>query len=227
MPTGGINAANVASTSRSSAVGRVRRIVDGTAEWIAAKQFDRIRDESRRVRTRCAHGRQTARGRMTRVVTFGEGHASAQVAGRSSGCSSRRRSRRRSAAPRRTSRVARAVRRRARGSSRRFQRTTSWRCVLAALRSFGVDVGRQASAAERLGIYFLETGVDIQRPSRVTYDRAGSVDLDGEGADFDWDAILDERALVPHQRRDAGDERSGRPRRGRGRERGAQGRASR
>src|SRR5207237_7295312 len=41
------------------------------------------------------------------------------------------------------------------------------------LRRFGVDTSAVRRQGERLGIYFLETGAN-QRPSRVTYDRAGS-----------------------------------------------------
>ncbi len=44
---------------------------------------------------------------------------------------------------------------------------------LASLRGLGVDVSSVRRAGERLGVYFLENGAN-QRPSRVTYDRAGS-----------------------------------------------------
>ena len=43
---------------------------------------------------------------------------------------------------------------------------------------------------ERLGIYFLENGAN-QRPSRVTYDRAGSSISTAKAGDFDFDAIFD------------------------------------
>jgi 2-dehydro-3-deoxyphosphogluconate aldolase/(4S)-4-hydroxy-2-oxoglutarate aldolase len=59
MPTGGINASNVASY-----LGFKRVVACGGSwmapnDWIAAKQFDRIRDETRRA-TDVAHGRQPA-----------------------------------------------------------------------------------------------------------------------------------------------------------------------
>lgn len=59
MPTGGINATNVASY-----LGFKRVVACGGSwmapnDWIAAKQFDRIRDETRRA-SDIAHGRQPA-----------------------------------------------------------------------------------------------------------------------------------------------------------------------
>jgi 2-dehydro-3-deoxygluconokinase len=62
-------------------------------------------------------------------------------------------------------------------------------CV-AELRRFGVDTSAVRRQGERLGIYFLEAGAN-QRPSRVTYDRAGSAIAAARPGDFDWDAILD------------------------------------
>jgi len=62
-------------------------------------------------------------------------------------------------------------------------------CV-ATLRSFGVDTSHIKRQGERLGIYFLENGSN-QRPSRVTYDRAGSSISTAKVADFDFDAMLD------------------------------------
>ena len=62
-------------------------------------------------------------------------------------------------------------------------------CV-AALRAFGVDTSMIRREGERLGIYFLENGAN-QRPSRVTYDRAGSSISTAKAADFDWDAVFD------------------------------------
>ena len=61
-------------------------------------------------------------------------------------------------------------------------------CV-AELRRFGVDTSRILRQGERLGIYYLETGAN-QRPSRVTYDRAGSAIAVAKPGDFDWPAIL-------------------------------------
>jgi 2-dehydro-3-deoxygluconokinase len=62
-------------------------------------------------------------------------------------------------------------------------------CV-AALRSFGVDTSHIRRQGERLGIYFLENGSN-QRPSRVTYDRAGSSISTAKVKDFDFDAVLE------------------------------------
>jgi len=61
-------------------------------------------------------------------------------------------------------------------------------CV-AELRRHGVDVRHVARQGGRLGIYFLESGAN-QRPSKVTYDRAGSSISTAKPGDFDWDAIL-------------------------------------
>jgi 2-dehydro-3-deoxygluconokinase len=62
-------------------------------------------------------------------------------------------------------------------------------CV-ATLRSFGVDTSAVRRQGERLGVYFLESGSN-QRPSRVTYDRAGSAIASAAPGDFDWDATFD------------------------------------
>lgn len=61
---------------------------------------------------------------------------------------------------------------------------------LGELRRFGVDITAVRRQGDRLGIYFLETGAN-QRPSRVTYDRAGSAIAAAKPGDFDWDRILD------------------------------------
>ena len=58
------------------------------------------------------------------------------------------------------------------------------------LRRFGVDTTAVRRQGERLGVYFLEPGAN-QRPSKVTYDRAGSAIATAKPGDFDWDAILD------------------------------------
>lgn len=55
MPTGGINAANIASYLAFSRVVACGGSWMAPAEWIAAKQFDRIREESRRA-VDAAHG---------------------------------------------------------------------------------------------------------------------------------------------------------------------------
>jgi 2-dehydro-3-deoxygluconokinase len=62
-------------------------------------------------------------------------------------------------------------------------------CV-AQLRWFGVDTSMVKRQGERLGVYFLENGAN-QRPSRVTYDRAGSSISTAKVGDFDFDAIFD------------------------------------
>jgi 2-dehydro-3-deoxyphosphogluconate aldolase/(4S)-4-hydroxy-2-oxoglutarate aldolase len=56
MPTGGINAANIASYLAFNRVVACGGSWMAPAEWIAAKQFDRIRDESRRA-SDAAHGK--------------------------------------------------------------------------------------------------------------------------------------------------------------------------
>jgi 2-dehydro-3-deoxygluconokinase len=61
---------------------------------------------------------------------------------------------------------------------------------LAELRRFGVDTGRINRQGERLGLYFLEAGAN-QRPSKVTYDRAGSALAAARPGDFDWDAVFE------------------------------------
>jgi 2-dehydro-3-deoxygluconokinase len=61
---------------------------------------------------------------------------------------------------------------------------------IAELRGFGVDTSRVRRQGARLGIYFLENGAN-QRPSRVTYDRAGSAIAAAKPGEFDWNVILD------------------------------------
>ena len=62
--------------------------------------------------------------------------------------------------------------------------------AVAELRKWGVDTSAIRRQGERLGIYFLETGAN-QRPSKVTYDRAGSSIASAKSGDFDWDAIFE------------------------------------
>lgn len=62
-------------------------------------------------------------------------------------------------------------------------------CV-AELRGFGVDTSHVRREGTRLGIYFLENGAN-QRPSRVTYDRAGSAIAAAKPGEFDWNVIFD------------------------------------
>ncbi len=61
---------------------------------------------------------------------------------------------------------------------------------IAALRAFGVDVSTVRRQGDRLGVYYLENGSN-QRPSRVTYDRAGASISAALASDFDWNAIFD------------------------------------
>jgi 2-dehydro-3-deoxygluconokinase len=61
---------------------------------------------------------------------------------------------------------------------------------IAGLKAFGVDTSMIKRQGERLGVYFLENGAN-QRPSRVTYDRAGSSISTARVGDFDFDAIFD------------------------------------
>jgi 2-dehydro-3-deoxygluconokinase len=58
------------------------------------------------------------------------------------------------------------------------------------IRKFGVDTSFIKRSGDRMGIYFLESGSN-QRPSKVTYDRAGSSIAAAKTGDFDWSAILD------------------------------------
>ena len=60
---------------------------------------------------------------------------------------------------------------------------------LGELRRFGVDTSLVSRKGSRLGIYFLESGAN-QRPSKVTYDRAGSAIAAAKPGDFDWGAIF-------------------------------------
>lgn len=61
---------------------------------------------------------------------------------------------------------------------------------IAGLKAFGVDTSMIKRQGERLGVYFLENGAN-QRPSRVTYDRAGSSISTAKVGDFDFDAVFD------------------------------------
>jgi 2-dehydro-3-deoxygluconokinase len=57
------------------------------------------------------------------------------------------------------------------------------------LRRFGVDTSAIRRAGDRLGIYFLETGAN-QRPSKVTYDRAGSSIAAIQPGEVDWASVF-------------------------------------
>jgi 2-dehydro-3-deoxygluconokinase len=60
---------------------------------------------------------------------------------------------------------------------------------LMALRAQGVGTNHIARGGERIGIYFLESGV-AQRPSKVIYDRAGSSFATIERNMLQWDEAL-------------------------------------
>ncbi len=57
------------------------------------------------------------------------------------------------------------------------------------LRRFGVDTGKIVRKDGRMGIYYCEKGAS-QRPSKVIYDRAGSVAAGLQPGDIDWKAVL-------------------------------------
>jgi 2-dehydro-3-deoxygluconokinase len=61
---------------------------------------------------------------------------------------------------------------------------------IAELRRYGIDTSGIKRQGDRLGVYFLEPGAN-QRPSKVTYDRAGSAIAVARRGDFDWGALLD------------------------------------
>ena len=62
--------------------------------------------------------------------------------------------------------------------------------MLRALKAQGVGTAAILSAPGRMGIYFLETGA-VRRPSRIVYDRAGSVFAQTPATAYDWPALLD------------------------------------
>src|SRR4051794_12384895 len=53
------------------------------------------------------------------------------------------------------------------------------------LRRFGVDTSHIVRGKGRFGVYYLETGAN-QRPSKVTYDRAGSAIAEAKKGDIDF-----------------------------------------
>lgn len=59
-----------------------------------------------------------------------------------------------------------------------------------ALRRYGVNTDYIVRGGDRVGIYYLESGVSM-RPSKVIYDRAHSAMADAESEEFDFDAIMD------------------------------------
>lgn len=58
------------------------------------------------------------------------------------------------------------------------------------LRRWGVDTRYIVNKPGRMGIYYCEKGAS-QRPSKVIYDRAGSVAAGLSVGDIDWDTVLD------------------------------------
>lgn len=63
-------------------------------------------------------------------------------------------------------------------------------CAIDALNKYGVHTDYVVRGGDRLGIYFLETGVDF-RPSKVIYDRKNSAIAEAEITDFDYDKIFE------------------------------------
>lgn len=59
-----------------------------------------------------------------------------------------------------------------------------------ALRKYGVMTDYIARGGDRVGIYYLETGVAM-RPSKVIYDRVHSAIAEADAADFDFDRIME------------------------------------
>jgi 2-dehydro-3-deoxygluconokinase len=60
---------------------------------------------------------------------------------------------------------------------------------IASLRAFGIDTSAVRRQGDRLGVYYLESGAN-HRPSRVTYDRAGSAIAEAKASEFDWDTVF-------------------------------------
>lgn len=64
-------------------------------------------------------------------------------------------------------------------------------CVLQEMRKLGVGAKHVKLVADRLGIYFLETGASM-RSSNVVYDRANSGMAALKNGDIDWDEVLED-----------------------------------
>lgn len=64
------------------------------------------------------------------------------------------------------------------------------------LRKYGVNTDYIVRGGDRIGIYFLETGVSM-RPSKVIYDRANSAIAEANSSEFDFNKIF-ENALWFH-----------------------------
>jgi 2-dehydro-3-deoxygluconokinase len=61
---------------------------------------------------------------------------------------------------------------------------------LAFLKSRSVETSFISRSGERMGLYFLEAGVN-QRPSIVVYDRSNSSMMTAKASEFDWNKILE------------------------------------
>lgn len=61
--------------------------------------------------------------------------------------------------------------------------------ILGGLKAQGLSTEKVAQLDGRMGLYFLETGA-VTRPSRITYDRAGSVFALSKPSDYDWPTLL-------------------------------------
>lgn len=59
-----------------------------------------------------------------------------------------------------------------------------------ALRRYGVKTDYIIRGGDRVGIYYLESGVSM-RPSKVIYDRAHSAIAEADASEFDWDAMME------------------------------------
>lgn len=62
--------------------------------------------------------------------------------------------------------------------------------MLRALKAQDVGTTGVRTAPGRMGTYFLETGA-VRRPSRIVYDRAGSVFAETPASAYDWASLLD------------------------------------
>lgn len=63
------------------------------------------------------------------------------------------------------------------------------------LNRYGINTEFVARGGERLGILFVESGSSL-RPSRVIYDRKHTGFRDGGPAEYDWDSVLREAAIL-------------------------------
>ena len=63
-------------------------------------------------------------------------------------------------------------------------------CAVQTMRKYGVDADHMLRKGGRLGLYYLEKGAS-QRPSKIIYDRGGSVFSRLHRGEIDWDAVMD------------------------------------